>query len=60
MNIHQLCAECGKQGNFNAVSCTGCKEVAPVCADCIEELGGTFTCEVCQEALEQEKEDELA
>ena len=59
MEIHHLCAECGHQGHLQMVRCQGsCREPAPLCADCIEDLEGRYVCEICQEELAQERQDE--
>jgi hypothetical protein len=61
MIIRELCAACGKRSDLQVARCVGgCNEEAPLCAECLEEFGAGYTCEVCQEEHEQEEYGEAA
>jgi hypothetical protein len=61
MEIQHLCAECGRQADLKMTRCHGaCNEQVPLCASCIEDLEGRYVCELCQEELAQEKQDDTS
>jgi hypothetical protein len=61
MKEQAMCAECGRVEIQKIVPCAGeCREPMPLCDVCYEEFESAYTCELCLEEAEQERQDDAA